>query len=251
MMVPYLLLALCLVVGGYLVGRWFVQADPKTVLKALGWTLGTIGVLAVLVIVAFKKFNLLIYTIPFLLPLMARLPRVLRRLKTLGGAAPGGSSSVSTRFFRMELNHGSGRLDGEVREGPFEGQKLSDLSEEQLLDLWRLCHAEDEESAAVLEAYLDRTRGDAWRDALNEAEADESARRRERAGGGSHQEGRSQSGTMTREEALAVLGLEPGAKDDDIRKAHRRLMQQLHPDRGGSNYLAAKVNAAKQQLLGS
>ena len=162
-MVPYLLLALCLVVGFYLVGRWFVQADPKAVLKALGWTFGTIGVLAVLVIVAFKKFNLLIYTLPFLLPLMVRLPRLVRRLKTLRGAAPGGSSSVSTRFLRMELDHS----------------------------------------------------------------------------------------TMTREEALAVLGLEPDAKDEDIRKAHRRLMQQLHPDHGGSNYLAAKVNAAKQQLLGS
>ncbi|MBB3064432.1 DnaJ domain-containing protein [Limibacillus halophilus] len=250
-MVPYLLLALCLVVGFYLVGRWFVQADPKAVLKALGWTFGTIGVLAVLVIVAFKKFNLLIYTLPFLLPLMVRLPRLIRRLKTLRGAAPGGSSSVSTRFLRMELDHSTGRLDGEVREGPFEGQKLSGLTEEQLLELWRLCHVHDEESAAVLEAYLDRTRGDAWRDALNEAEADESARRRERAGASGSQAGSAQTGAMTREEALAVLGLEPDAKDEDIRKAHRRLMQQLHPDHGGSNYLAAKVNAAKQQLLGS
>jgi len=58
------------------------------------------------------------------------------------------------------------------------------------------------------------------------------------------------SSTMSREEALKVLGLGPGASQDDIREAHRRLILQNHPDRGGSDYLASKINEAKDVLLG-
>jgi hypothetical protein len=57
-------------------------------------------------------------------------------------------------------------------------------------------------------------------------------------------------GAMSRAEALKVLGLEAGASESDIRAAHRRLIQQTHPDKGGTNYLAAKINEAKDVLLG-
>lgn len=57
-------------------------------------------------------------------------------------------------------------------------------------------------------------------------------------------------GVMSVDEALDVLGLEPGATHQDVRNAHRNLMQKIHPDRGGSDYLAAKLNEARDVLLG-
>lgn len=58
------------------------------------------------------------------------------------------------------------------------------------------------------------------------------------------------SGKMSRAEALSVLGLNEGATPEDIRAAHHRLIKQTHPDKGGSSYLAAKINEAKDVLLG-
>ena len=56
--------------------------------------------------------------------------------------------------------------------------------------------------------------------------------------------------TMSRGEALNVLGLQEGASADDIRAAHRKLILQNHPDKGGTDYLASKINEAKDVLLG-
>jgi hypothetical protein len=163
-------------------------------------------------------------------------------LATAGGGAgarpdAGRASSIRTRYLDVTLDHDSGRMDGTVREGPFMGRHLSELSLEQLLRMLELYQDSDAQSASVLTAYLDREHGEDWRE-RSESEPGESADR-----------GAAHTNAMTKADAWAILGLAPGADADAIRAAHRRLMQKLHPDRGGSDYLAAQINAAKALLL--
>jgi hypothetical protein len=146
----------------------------------------------------------------------------------------GGSSEVTTRFLRMVLDHDTGEMDGTVLQGVFAGRALSSMS----LDEARSLVAEvsvDADSFNVLAAYLDRAHGKAWR---------------ETTGGAGGDRGSAPAGAMTLNEAYKVLGLAPGASKDQIRAAHRKLMKLSHPDHGGSDYLASKINQAKDLLLG-
>lgn len=148
--------------------------------------------------------------------------------------SPGGRSHVRTAALEMELDHDTGGLQGMVLAGRYEGRELDALDERELLDLVSEL-AGDSESRQLLETYLD-SRFPVWRD---NAQADMGARH----------EGPAAPGPMTKQEAYQVLGLEAGASPADIRKAHRRLMQRLHPDVGGSSFLAARINEAKDILL--
>lgn len=148
--------------------------------------------------------------------------------------SPGKRSTVRTAALEMELDHDSGVLAGVVLAGHFEGRQLAGLSREDLLAL----HAElsgEADSLQLLETYLDG-RFPGWRDGMDA-----------NVGGG--ERGAPGSGAMTEQEAYQVLGLEAGASTADIRKAHRRLMQRVHPDLGGSSFLAARINEAKDVLL--
>ncbi|HRP78684.1 MAG TPA: DnaJ domain-containing protein [Aquamicrobium sp.] len=147
---------------------------------------------------------------------------------------PGRRSTVRSAALEMELDHDSGMLEGTVLTGRSEGRRLGDMSLEELLDLGRELEA-DAESVQLLEAYLD-SRFPVWRE---HAQAD----------AGRRQAGAPASGAMTKQEAYEILGLEAGASAAEIRKAHRRLMQRLHPDLGGSSFLAARINEAKEILL--
>jgi hypothetical protein len=123
-------------------------------------------------------------------------------------------------------------MQGRILAGPYEGTTLDALNVPTLV---RLAGAIDEESRALLVAYLDR-RSPGWREHADDGAA---------MGSGVPP----RSGPMTEQEAYQVLGLEPGASADDIARAHRSLMKKLHPDQGGSTYLAARVNQAKDVLL--
>jgi DnaJ-domain-containing protein 1 len=147
-------------------------------------------------------------------------------------------------YLRMWLDHDSGAMSGQVLRGGFEGRMLNDLSLSELLILLDECLRDDQQSAVVLEAYLDRTQPDDWRSAGAGA-----GNAGSQAGGGSG--GRTSGGAMTREEAYEILGLQPGATTEEIKDAHKRLMLKMHPDQGGSTYLAAKINQAKDLLMRS
>lgn len=250
-MVFWLLLGLALLLLGLAGLRWYSTADPRSVLRALRWAAAVAGVALLLLVVLGAGRQLLALALPLLLPVLAQLPHWLRRVRAASGPSPGGSSAIETRFLRMRLDHDSGAMEGTVLEGPFRGRHLAELSETELVELWRDCRAEDEQSAAVLEAYLDRTHGTDWRAAAGAGHPGEEPG--EGSGGergGRRRQAQAASGGMSREEACQVLGVAPDADEAAIKAAHRRLMQQFHPDHGGSDYLAAKINLAKQVLLG-
>jgi hypothetical protein len=146
-----------------------------------------------------------------------------------GGKAPG-ASDVETTYLRMRLDHDSGAISGEVLAGRHQGRRIEEMAVEEVVDLLAECLAADPQGAQLLEAYLDRAEPD-WRE-------------RSQAAGAEAQ------GPMSRDEAYKVLGLQPGASATEVRAAHRRLMKHHHPDSGGSTYLAAKINEAKDVLLG-
>jgi len=149
-----------------------------------------------------------------------------------GPRSSGQASRVRSQFLDMSLDHDSGALSGQIIDGPNAGRSLDAFDLSQLI---AMIPAFDAESVALLESYLDR-RFPAWR---QNAQGDPAGRQR----------GPAANGKMTDEEAYQILGLQPGAGRDDISRAHRALMKKLHPDQGGSTYLAARVNEAKDTLL--
>ena len=168
-----------------------------------------------------------------LLPLLIRLFPMLSSLRNKSSAAgPGQHSTVESTVLRMHLDHESGKLSGEVLRGPLKDWRLDELDRSQLEDLLQYCQQEDNDSVQLLVSYLEqRFPGETGFGTQQQAAPDTSS-------------------GLSRSEALAVLGLEDAASDEDIVQAHRKLMQKLHPDRGGNDYLAAKVNQAKDFLLG-
>jgi hypothetical protein len=143
-----------------------------------------------------------------------------------------GESSIQTNHLSATLDHGSGHIEGKIIEGPHKGWLLSELSIMQLEDLLTHYQAEDEESAELLEAYIDQRR----------QQADQNTEQQRTAN-------RAASDQSARAEALAILGLDEGSTEEEVVAAHRSLIQKLHPDRGGNDFLAAKINQAKDILL--
>lgn len=221
------------------------------------WLVGFTAVLLVviiLIVLGRLPVQALLAPIIFLLSFMLRNVHLLVRLWPLlkfgqskwgsnrswgrsSGTNSAGASSIRTLWLDMGLDHQTGSMEGEVLQGQFKGRMLSALSMEQLLALADECR-QDGDSLQLLEAYLDRMHAD-WRDGSGSGD---SAAGQARKSGGDTQ--------MTESLALEILGLSKGADREEIIAAHRRLMQRMHPDRGGSDYLAQRINAARDFLLG-
>ena len=165
------------------------------------------------------------------LPLLSRLFPMLAHLRNKSAPAAGQNSTVETALLRMNMDHDSGALQGEILQGSFKGWRLTNMDRQQLEQFFAYCGSEDADSLQLLDSYLQqRFPGEAF--------------------AGQQQSAPGSSNTMGRSEALAMLGLSDAATKEDIITAHRKLIQKLHPDRGGNDYLAAQINQAKDLLLG-
>ncbi len=252
MMFAWFVLGVCVFLALILAGRWFAAADPKVLAKTLKW--GVLGICLALVLflaltgrLAFAA-PLAIAAFWWLMRRAARLPFGIGATRSGpayssdgGSSSEQGNSEVTTEYLRMTLNHDSGGISGEVLKGAHRGRPLNELSASEVVEVLRECRATDPQGAALLETYLDRTEGPEWR-----AKAGY-----ESAGQSGADEADVHSGPMTREEALEILGLKAGATEEEIKDSHHRLMLKIHPDQGGSTYLASKINQAKDLLLGA
>ncbi len=215
---------------------WFLRANPSSIARLVRSVLVVLGVIGV---GGFLIFG--IRFLPSMLPelmglagvvIAGLIARAARRGPSGGFSSPGTGqrTEVRTAFLQAWIDHATGDVGGTVLSGRFAGRTLDALADPELLDLRADC-ASDADSLKVLEAYLDRRLGGDWRN--------------------SHRPPPSGPRTdMSRDEALAVLGLAEGATADEIRAAHRRLIQRMHPDVGGTVDLAARINRAKDVLLG-
>lgn len=236
-MLPQLIIIVGVLLVLWMLSNWFKRAKPSVAARVLKRSGYAVLVVLGLWLVLTGKLAGLFAVAAGLMPWVMRAARlhglwqVLRRfgIQMRGGTpSPGKASQVETHFLRMELDHDSGRLDGLILEGIFSGRRLSQLSEAQAVELWREVQA-DAESARVLQAWLERTWPE-WRDEPPPAAPPKSG--------------------MSVDEAREILGVSAQAGPDDIRAAHRRLMLANHPDHGGSTWIAARINQARDLLLG-
>ncbi len=227
-------------VGGYLILQGLARATPQQIMRVLRWLAFIAAIGIFLYIFGTGRFQLLLGGLLILLPFLRQM-RVFKWMsKAAKGPTQGQFSEIRTRFVDMKLDHDTGEMDGIVQEGPNTGRLLSTLDLAAVLDLYRNALTADQNSAQVLESYLDRMRSEDWREKMGGGGEEASGR----AGNGSS------GGAMTVTEARAILGIDANASPEEIKQAHRRLMGQYHPDRGGSDYLAARINQAKEVLLG-
>ncbi len=217
-----------------LLARAFTAVDPRALVRLIRYGVGGVLIAAggILLFAGRWAFGLVLIAVGFSAISAGKIGPI-----DLGGGArsAGSVSTVRSAFLEMRLDHDTGALGGRVLRGATAGRLLDDLDE---VALWRLREevATDADSAALLEGYFDR-RMPGWREHV---QGDETP------GAGGPADAR----PMTDQQAYEILGLAPGANEAEIRAAHRRLMKRVHPDQGGSTFLAAKINQAKDWLLG-
>lgn len=242
-MIGRLILLIAFVIIAVTIYR-MIQNTPKSQQKALYWKIGLSALaIAIMLMVVTGRVHwigaLFAAILPFIrnmLPWAIRLFPMFQQLKrshqasNAGSATQGNCSTVNTAVLSMVLDHDTNELSGEVIDGPYQGHTLDSLSLDQLNEVLDYCQRIDTDSVKLLVSYLNHRFGSGWQ---NQQQTASSA-----------------NGEMTKAEAYELLGLSPGASKDEVIKAHRKLMQKVHPDRGGNDYLAAKINLAKDLLIG-
>lgn len=166
------------------------------------------------------------------LPLLLRFIPALASLRGRSSGPESRKSEVRSMILKMILDHDTGEINGVVLEGPYKDWLLEELDRDGLMELMNYCTSRDADSAQLLSSYLEqRFPGENMEDHDRPGAQDTG------------------SSGLTEKEARSILGVNESATDDEIISAHRSLIQKLHPDRGGNDYLAAKINEAKDYLL--
>jgi hypothetical protein len=232
-MLLWLMLGVAALGVAILGARWFASLPPTDLARAMRTFLAVAGMLAGSGLLLMGRFGLAVILVAATFMAVRALRSGTRPPDPIGGIGNGedSSSSVTTELLAMWLEHGTGHLDGEVRKGSLAGRRLRDLGLDELLGLLDFARRDDPSSVALLETYLDRRFPD-WRTRAFD------------------QRGGAPGDVMDERTALEILGLEPGASDEAVRAAHRRLMARLHPDHGGSDWLASRINQARDYLIG-
>jgi hypothetical protein len=230
----YVLLGGAALVGLLFLYQYFRKARARQIARGFRWLAGGALALLSVFLVARGQIGIATLTGPVAFMIL-RYGRVGSFSFESATVSDDNESTVKSRFISMRLDHDTGATEGRVVAGAFKGRDLMSLDE---IETRRLLDeiSGDTDSLALLETWLDKNR-DGWRDhfgghASGQADADDSS-----------------SGGDPEAEALDILGLKPGATDEEIRAAHRKLIMGVHPDQGGSAYLAARINAAKDRLL--
>lgn len=233
-MIGYLFLGVALAIGLTLILRGLRGATAG---QAMRWLWQSIAAASLVVGVYFLATGRPAYAV---VPALGVLVGLLGWLidAALGPKKPN-TSRVNTRFLRLTLDHHSGQVTGDIVDGPYVGRRIESLRVDELVDLLAYYRREDEPSARLIEAYLDRT-SPTWHERYG---AD--GQPRHDAPGAAARPG----GPMSKSEALRILGLQFGATADEVRAAHRRQLQEHHPDRGGDPDMAARINQARDVLL--
>lgn len=233
-MLAYFIIGVSLLLALMVGSQAIATADPKKLIKAL-------RISAVIICSLLAGFFILTGRFAYAPPLVVAALFFLRNKPLFSSRRPstGQKSDVETDWLQASLNHDTGEMDATILRGRFEGRQLSSLSRAELGDFQQECAA-DEQTMAILESYIARNFDE---DFTTEAGDSQSKEERTRAS--------SSSGPMTRQEAFEILELGSDATVSEIKVAHRRLMKKFHPDHNGSDYMAAKLNEAKDVLLKS
>ena len=219
---------------------FFISTPAARLKRIVFWSAGIVSV-GIFIFLLYRLSGSFLWSwVVFLIPLILRwrglIQQIRRAAKTASGPAKGQVSSVNTEFLEMNLNHDTGEMSGLVKKGEKKGYSIETLNLNQLLELIEESKS-DAASIQLLERFLDKYFDENWRETYQS-----SSDRYENNNDYS-------SDSISRAQALKILGLVEPVTDEQIKEAHRRLILANHPDRGGSTFLATQINKAKDVLL--